>query len=540
MTAALRVADQLALPADAVTQTFAFLARRGAGKTYAGSVLAEELIAAGFPVVILDPVGVWWGLRSAYPVVILGGPHGDLPLDSHAGRPLADWLIRERRPTIFDLSRFGEGEMVRFVADLADEFYRKTDGTPTHWILDEADEFAPQGGQTTGGAMPACLGAVQRLTRRGRARGIGVTVITQRSAVLNKSVLTQTEVLVAMQMTAPQDIAAVEEWWKYQGDKASREEVVSALPGLGVGEAVVYSPGWLRQMKRVKFRKRLSFDSSATPKAGEKPRKPPSLESLDLDALQVAIGEAAEQVKANDPVILKKKIADLEKQLRERPAAEPKVVEVPALTPDQERAIAAAVDEFKAAAEKVGHAISLITQAKAAVRPSPPIQAPKVVQSIPTRTAAVAPPSGDLTGPQQAILDTVLMLNARGIPATRDCVARWLGIHPNGGSYGANLGRLRSEGYLDGFHLTDRGKSSARPQPTGLEAALSALPNEPTRKIIRTVVDAGDSGLTRDELAGRLGLHPHGGSYGANLGWLRTMGLLTERGPIRATDGLLR
>jgi len=131
------------------------------------------------------------------------------------------------------------------------------------------------------------------------------------------------------------------------------------------------------------------------------------------------------------------------------------------------------------------------------------------------------------------------MLEVRGIPASRDCVARWLGIHPNGGSYGQNLSRLRADGYLDGFHLTDRGKSSARPQPTGLEAALLALPDEPKRKIIRTVVITAN-GLSRDELAAALGIHPNGGSYGQNLAWLRTMGLITERGPIKATDGLIR
>jgi len=37
-----------------------------------------------------------------------------------------------------------------------------------------------------------------------------------------------------------------------------------------------------------------------------------------------------------------------------------------------------------------------------------------------------------------------------------------------------------------------------------------------------------------------LGLHPNGGSYGTNLGRLRTMGIITARGPITITDGLIR
>ena len=54
----LRIASNLTLPQDAVTQTFAFLARRGAGKTNGAKVIAERMIDAGHPVVILDPVGV--------------------------------------------------------------------------------------------------------------------------------------------------------------------------------------------------------------------------------------------------------------------------------------------------------------------------------------------------------------------------------------------------------------------------------------------------------------------------------------------------
>ena len=61
----LRISKDLLLPQEAVTQTFAILAKRGAGKTYTASVMAEELIAAKLPTVIIDPIGVWWGLRAS-------------------------------------------------------------------------------------------------------------------------------------------------------------------------------------------------------------------------------------------------------------------------------------------------------------------------------------------------------------------------------------------------------------------------------------------------------------------------------------------
>ena len=61
----LHFAADFSIPAEAVTQTFAILAKRGVGKTYTASVLVEELLKAGLHAVVVDPIGVWWGLRAS-------------------------------------------------------------------------------------------------------------------------------------------------------------------------------------------------------------------------------------------------------------------------------------------------------------------------------------------------------------------------------------------------------------------------------------------------------------------------------------------
>src|SRR5689334_17249241 len=93
----LHLAPTCALPADAVTQTFGILAVRGAGKSNAAAVMAEEMFDAHLPFVAIDPVGSWWGLRSSgdgkgpgLPVPIFGGSHGDVPLERTGGQVLAD------------------------------------------------------------------------------------------------------------------------------------------------------------------------------------------------------------------------------------------------------------------------------------------------------------------------------------------------------------------------------------------------------------------------------------------------------------------
>ena len=92
----LRIAENLELPEEAVTQTFAILAKRGVGKTYTASVLVEEIIKAGLPVVVVDPIGVWWGLRASadgegpgLPIVIAGGDHADVPITAGSGEAVA-------------------------------------------------------------------------------------------------------------------------------------------------------------------------------------------------------------------------------------------------------------------------------------------------------------------------------------------------------------------------------------------------------------------------------------------------------------------
>ena len=56
MTPMLRVAEGLALPSQAVTETFGILAVRGAGKSNAAARMAEEMFRAKLPFVVIDPV----------------------------------------------------------------------------------------------------------------------------------------------------------------------------------------------------------------------------------------------------------------------------------------------------------------------------------------------------------------------------------------------------------------------------------------------------------------------------------------------------
>lgn len=336
----LNLAPGLELPLDAITSTFAILAIRGAGKSNTAVVLAEELFAAHLPWVAIDPKGDWWGIRASgdgksagLSVLVFGGDHADIPLEPTAGKLMAKLVAEKRLTCVLDVSTMNKSAMRGFVADFAEELYR-LNREPLHVFCEEADEYIPQ--QTDKGNGPRCLGNCETLIKKGRFRGIGVTLASQRSASVNKDVLTQTETLIAMRTPAPQDQDQIERW--LPANSAS-DEIMKDLPTLGDGEAWFISQHAFKVTKRVHFRRRSTFNSGATPKVGEKVRPPALLADVDLGAIREQMAETIERAKADDPKALRAELAKLKAELAKKPAAAPKVetkrVEVPVLKDGQ-------------------------------------------------------------------------------------------------------------------------------------------------------------------------------------------------------------
>src|SRR5512138_1235277 len=104
MADTLHLSRNLSLPASYVTSTGGVLAVRGAGKTNASRLMAEQMFHAGYPFVAVDPVGSWYGLRAGrdgssrggLPIFIFGGKHGDVPLTRESGELVADVVVDPR------------------------------------------------------------------------------------------------------------------------------------------------------------------------------------------------------------------------------------------------------------------------------------------------------------------------------------------------------------------------------------------------------------------------------------------------------------
>lgn len=561
--AGLRISADLLLPEEAVTETFAILGKRGKGKTATGVVLTEELIRADLPVVVLDPIGVWWGLRSdatgegpGLPVVIFGGDHADVPLDPGAGQLVADVVVDERVPAVLDLSALSKTQSRRLVTDFLERLYHRNRDA-LHVVVDEADAFAPQRAHAEGARL---LGAMEDLVRRGRARGLGVTLITQRPAVLNKDVLTQAEVLVALGMTGPRDVAAIDEWVRLHADEDQAREVKASLPSLPVGTAWWWSPGWLDLLQRVQVRRRATFDSSATPKPGETRRTVKRMADVDLARIGERMAAAVAQAEENDPRILRRRIADLERAAAARPAAEPERVEVPVEVPVLDRAVvdelAARVREMReagqallAAAEAIDGRLSAAASSRIVgeVR-TEPAQAPVVAAVREQRPRTPRPAQVDTSRlpKAQATLLRVLVQHARPLTAQQLAVLSGYSIKSSG--FANALGALRSAGLAvggrDAITATRDGVVAAGdvpPLPTGrdlVEHWAGQLGKAPA-VLLRLLVDTWPNAMSADELAEASGYSRTSSGFANALGRLRGLGLVHGgRDAITASDEL--
>jgi hypothetical protein len=481
----LLLSDDLSLPLDFITQTAGILAIRGAGKSNLAAVLAEQMFRAKLPFCVVDPTGTWVGLRSAgsspgLPVVIFGGPEFDVPLERGGGPMVADLIAEERLSSVVDVSEFSEADKCRFLAEFAQRLYQKN-RDPLHLFLEEADDYVPQ---KPGKLQLACLGAFETIVRRGRSRGLGITMITQRSAVINKNILTQIETLFVLRTTSPQDRKAVSLWVDFHGQS---RELVESLPTLKPGEAWVWSPHYLEVVKRIQVHRRTTLDTAATPKDVHGRRPIATKADVDLEAVTAKMRETIERAKADDPKELRKALAernrrilDLEKQVTGKivktaaPKVELKKVEVPVVKDAQIRRLEAAVGKVEGALATLnGAGVSLSEIAKdvsdslrsavgAAKSANSTLSAPAIPPlprlaprpAPPSRGTAARPrPNGHDTSGETKLGKCELAILAALAQFPEGLVARRLAIlsgYTWGGGYRNRLSTLRTAGYIEG------------------------------------------------------------------------------------------
>lgn len=599
MTRKLRISKTLALPVDAVTQRISILGRTRSGKSYTAGVVVEEVLKARQQVVILDPKGDWHGLRSSadgkstgLSITIMGGKHGDIPLEPTAGALVADIVVNERVSLVLDLSLFeSKADEIRFTTAFLDRFYRKNT-EPVLLVVDEADVFAPQKPEKNETVM---LNRMETICRRGAGRGIGVLLISQRSAALHKGCLSQTELMVAHQTTAPQDKDAIKEWVVNHSDKERRESFMKRISELKTGIAIVWSPSWLEIYEEVSVRCKETYDSGGTPRVGQRRKAPKVLAQVDLERLKKYMAETIEKAKQEDPKLLRVEIQRLKAELAKKlaPVAiqkpviqtkietkiETKTVEVEVVTSATLRRIEKILLRLKKVRgnfgplvkldvnlgnwmDRLGSQLAKVSEASSRTKQKPaPTPTVRSIVPLAQRLAKPQKSAPPKAAPKSGTGDAVLVAGERKMlevlaqfhPGTRSKsqLGALSGYTPSGGTFSGYLSTLRKNGLINVDHRGDLTITEA-----GLDWFGGERPAAPTttdeliemwrgklvageRKMLDVLIEAHPNPVTKEELGEKSGYASSGGTFSGYLSTLRKNALATVEGDdVKASDAL--
>ena len=564
-----------ALPASALDERVAIVGTSGSGKTYAAKGWVEQLLDAGARVCVVDPLGVWWGLRAGadgtpgYPVVVFGGQHADVALDEGMGAALGRLIGEHHLACVVDLSELGgSAARRRFMAALAEAVY-DANSEPLHLVLDEADLWAPQRPLPEAYAL---LGRIEEIVRRGRVRGFIPWLITQRPAVVHKDVLSQADVLVAMKLTASQDRDAIGGWIEGQADRVEGKRILAELPRLGRGEGYLWAPGH-DVLARVAFPSIRTFDSSRTPRRGERIGAPRML-AVDLSAITAALAKGASGAEQDSAIGGSAQLAALRRQLAERDrllatgAARVAALETMLAGLERERA------DLRDRLDRISQLAA--EQPNASVTPRHEVASPRASRPPPSPRASRPPP--DVNGgletkahashqsrapSRPAVSSTadaelhpaarkLLAALAQHAPArfTWGQVATLAGLKPSGGHYNAGRKQLRDQSLIDeaadlvavsATGLDTAGEVPPAPSTASERLALwcDRLPS-PAPEMLRALAAHGQRYTETVDLAAALGKKPTGGHWNSGLALLRNNGLVEVDGKRLRVSALFR
>ena len=234
----IKLSDTLAIPAEEFAiQGNAFLGIRDSGKSYAATWMAERLLDAGIPFVAYDPIGVWRGLKygrdgkPGYPVVVVGAKSPDIPLvpEKEYVERVTRAAMQQNVPIVFDMFdvHLSKSDIRKTVLASGNVLlYENEHQGVRHVFVEEAAEYVPQIVRDD-----SVYSMFDKLGRLGGNEGLGYSIINQRAADVNKSILELCNTLFLFKQTGSNTITALQKWMKVAGSD-NAQELAASLPRL--------------------------------------------------------------------------------------------------------------------------------------------------------------------------------------------------------------------------------------------------------------------------------------------------------------------
>jgi hypothetical protein len=177
------------------------IGQSGSGKSYLVGVITEELCRLNLPFCLIDTEGEYSRLKDAFQIITVGGSGADLGLSIDLSE-IFKRSISEGIPVILNVA--DELDKQKTAEAALRDIYKIEEEVkkPYLVIIEEADKFAPQ-------AVRQKPNIIEEMSVRGRKRGIGLVVATQRPASISKNVLAQCSYGFIGKLVIDNDIKAV-------------------------------------------------------------------------------------------------------------------------------------------------------------------------------------------------------------------------------------------------------------------------------------------------------------------------------------------
>ncbi len=533
----------------------AVLGTRDSGKTYTATEASEELFEAGIPFIWLDPIGVAHNLRipgkgRGYPVVVAGGQHGDLPLTTASVGEIVRAAMKSNISLVLDLfSRdLSKADWRRIVRETCEILlHENSEYGLRHVFIEEAAEFVPQ--RVVDGQV---FSAVEKLVRMGGNSKVGITLINQRSADLNKSVLELCANVFVHRQKGKNTLLDLKKWLSLT-DPDTEKKITASLPDLPSGQCWVMSNELKKPLLiEVPEKNSLHPDRRAAHNPGATKRKPVPADAF-VEQMKAALAPKPAMIQKQPSVKAACSIVFTEAQMVENGA----------------RGFADGWEQGFLAGHKDGFGRGS-TAARLAMKNAadtlqaeylPPVNIPPAPRAKTQSTgfpktpaqvnhsATIVPPKsangggGGLDGPLQRIIDAIMWWNVMGVEQPAQVQVGFVAKYShNSGTWATYLAKCRTMGLIEGkgeLSLTTEGVRHARTPaapPTGeaLRATVLDRLEGPQRRILEPLLAAYPMTMTQAELAGSAGYSPNSGTWATYLAKVRSLDLATGRGELRA------
>jgi uncharacterized protein len=553
------------IPASALQQHIAILAKTGAGKTTTAKGVVEHVVSIdpGARVCILDSIkSDWWGLISSadgkkpgLPFNILGGPHGHVPLNASAGKAIGELVGSGALPlSIVDMADFEPGGVQKFFADFAPALMKAMRGV-LYLVLEEAHEFAPKERAGFGGENMSVHYA-KKLATAGRSKGIRLIVVTHRVQSLHNAVLGSCDTLIAQRLTAPADQEPVIKWLKANASKDVVEKVAASLSSLPTGTGWIVS-GEAQLFERAQFPMIATFDNSKTPTADSSAPKSIATAKVDLDHLRKIVAEAGAKPippkgNAGGPGATAGAVAPTAEQLQ---SAEQRGYDRGYVDGNSAGGVSARTnltklrDATAQLLEQIDEAIFLTTGTAVPPRHVPAVKKllaaepakPKTPPQSNASRLATATAHAPLTKSLARCLASIAWWKAIGIPeVSRARAAIVAGLSPTASTFGVYVSKLQQLGLVEAgqqpgcIRLTAAGDDLAE-KPGAVDGAdvvrmAKELLKPQAARAFGLVADAYPGSVARDDLADAMGLSRTASTLGVYLSESSKLGFIETAG----------